>query len=339
MAEPTTQVGLGVGERVPDFVAPLEGGGPTRFYARAGGRPAVLVFAPLSAEAPEAILAAIGEAASRHLVVPDEATAEALDGIDVFRDDGNLAAACRVPEDDAVHALVLDRNLRTVAYVRSSDDGGIDMLQKAITEAAATEPARTVTAQAPVMFVPRIMEASRCRQLLDLWSQSHVETGVERSFESSRSEVLEAESKRRQDHIVQDKQLLRDLTQTIGRRLIPELRRTFAYGADRFEGFKIACYDASSSGFFHPHRDNLSPSTAHRRFAMSLNLNDDYEGGEIRFPEYGDSLYRPATGEALLFSCALLHEVLPVTAGRRFALLSFLFGPEVERQPSPETKG
>ncbi len=28
----------------------------------------------------------------------------------------------------------------------------------------------------------------------------------------------------------------------------------------------------------------------------------------------------------LLFSCSLLHEVTEVTAGERFALLSFLFG-------------
>src|SRR5258708_12039748 len=38
--------GLGRGERAPDFVLPLQDGTPTRFYARAGGTPAVLVFWP-----------------------------------------------------------------------------------------------------------------------------------------------------------------------------------------------------------------------------------------------------------------------------------------------------
>jgi predicted 2-oxoglutarate/Fe(II)-dependent dioxygenase YbiX len=61
-------------------------------------------------------------------------------------------------------------------------------------------------------------------------------------------------------------------------------------------------------------------------FALSLNLNDDYEGGQLRFPEYGNHLYRPDAGAALIFSCAHLHEVLEVTAGRRFVLLSFLYG-------------
>ena len=116
---------------------------------------------------------------------------------------------------------------------------------------------------------------------------------------------------------------------------MPEVRRSFAYRATRFEGFKIACYDSRTGGFFQAHRDNLSPSTAHRRFALTLNLNAGYEGGRLRFPEFGPMLYRPGPGEALIFSCAHLHEVTEVTEGRRFALLSFLFGDPDARTPKP----
>ena len=106
---------------------------------------------------------------------------------------------------------------------------------------------------------------------------------------------------------------------------MPEIRKAFAYDASRFEGFKIGCYRAEDEGFFTAHRDNISPATAHRTFALTLNLNDDYDGGELWFPEYGPDRYRPAVGEALAFSGAHLHEVLPVRRGRRFVLLSFLF--------------
>ena len=116
------------------------------------------------------------------------------------------------------------------------------------------------------------------------------------------------------------------MSSVVGRRVMPEVRKAFAFRATRFEGFKIGCYDASTGGFFRPHRDNLTSSTAHRVFALTLNLNDGYEGGQLRFPEYGNQLYRPAAGAALIFSCAHLHEVLDVTAGRRFVLLSFLYG-------------
>ena len=67
-------------------------------------------------------------------------------------------------------------------------------------------------------------------------------------------------------------------------------------------------------------------TSSHRVFALTLNLNDDYEGGQLRFPEYGNHLYRPDAGAALVFSCAHLHEVVDVTEGRRFVLLSFLSG-------------
>jgi predicted 2-oxoglutarate/Fe(II)-dependent dioxygenase YbiX len=147
-------------------------------------------------------------------------------------------------------------------------------------------------------------------------------TGVARAG----GDVLDASFKRRRDHTVDDRDLLRELTSVVGRRVLPEVVKAFAFRATRFEGFKIACYDAATGGFFRPHRDNLTPSTAHRVFALTLNLNDDYDGGQLRFPEYGNQLYRPDAGTALVFSCAHLHEVLDVTAGRRFVLLSFLYG-------------
>jgi hypothetical protein len=61
------------------------------------------------------------------------------------------------------------------------------------------------------------------------------------------------------------------------------------------------------------------------------------EGGRLWRPAalrpglYGAPGGRPAAGAALLFSCSHLHEVLDVTAGRRFVLLSFLFGEEARR--------
>ena len=58
---------------------------------------------------------------------------------------------------------------------------------------------------------------------------------------------------------------------------------------------------------------------------MSLNLNhDEFEGGQVCFPEYGRMLYNPVRGGALFFSCSLVHEALPVTKGKRFALFTFL---------------
>ncbi|MCH8998129.1 MAG: 2OG-Fe(II) oxygenase, partial [Proteobacteria bacterium] len=79
-------------------------------------------------------------------------------------------------------------------------------------------------------------------------------------------------------------------------------------------------------GHFIAHRDDTTPYSAHRRFAMSLALSTgDYEGGYVRFPEYGPQLFRAETGSAVVFSVSMLHEVTKITAGRRFILLGFFY--------------
>src|SRR3546814_20819717 len=81
-------------------------------------------------------------------------------------------------------------------------------------------------------------------------------------------------------------------------------------------------YTTLFRSYFRPHRDNTTKGTAHRRFAVTLNLNaDEFEGGELRFPEFGPHLYKPPTGGAVVFSCSLLHEAMPVTKGRRYVFL------------------
>jgi predicted 2-oxoglutarate/Fe(II)-dependent dioxygenase YbiX len=92
-----------------------------------------------------------------------------------------------------------------------------------------------------------------------------------------------------------------------------------------FERYLIACYDAADGGVFRPHRDNNTIGTAARQFACSINLNDDFDGGDLRFAEYGPATYRPPLGGAAVFSCSLLHEATPVTRGRRYAFLPFLY--------------
>jgi predicted 2-oxoglutarate/Fe(II)-dependent dioxygenase YbiX len=61
-------------------------------------------------------------------------------------------------------------------------------------------------------------------------------------------------------------------------------------------------------------------------FACSINLNaEEFEGGDLRFPEFGSRTYRPPTGGAVIFSCTLLHEATPVTKGTRYAFLPFFY--------------
>ncbi|MGI9017741.1 MAG: 2OG-Fe(II) oxygenase [Euzebya sp.] len=332
---PLPTVGLQPGERAPDLVLPDAAGTPVRWYAQAGGVPAVLITAqeadgPVLAE----LAAALGqpEGVTVHVVAPPAVATSQL-SLPVLQDaEGRAVQAYRTQGQSLV--FLLDPNLRVREVHPLSDGAGLARtIAQFATRLTQSQPkARQITHHAPVLIVPEVLSASQCAQLMDVWEQEGNDaTGVETSTDGGRGERLQTKAKRRRDHVVTDPARTQELAQTIGRRVMPELRKAFAYRATRFEGFKIACYESADRGFFSAHRDNLSPTTAHRRFALTLNLNQDFEGGQLRFPEYGPDLYRPDPGAALLFSCSHLHEVLDVTEGRRFVLLSFLFADEPRR--------
>jgi predicted 2-oxoglutarate/Fe(II)-dependent dioxygenase YbiX len=202
---------------------------------------------------------------------------------------------------------------------------------------------------APVLIVPRVFERDICRQLIDLYeTQGGDPSGVMRDIDGRTVSVLDG-FKRRRDVTIDDEALRRALQVRILRRLLPEIEKAYHFKATRMERYIVACYDADEGGYFRPHRDNTTSGTAHRRFAVSINLNaEDYDGGDLRFPEFGQRTYRPPTGGAVVFSCSMLHEATRVTRGRRYAFLPFLYN-EVdarlreenlkflgERQPEPE---
>ena len=317
---------IGRGERAPDFALPRgDREEVTRFYGLAGGRPTVLLFA--------------GDDHGMVVDLPADLTAHHDHDVDVHTigrapvaniDTAFVDAEGKVHEaygarDGQPVAIVLDPNLRVVAHVVVD---AVDTAAEAISEAL-TPPQEDdgvpAPRLAPVLFVPDALAPSWCDRLIERWTnEGSVETGVETIVDGERAEATDVRRKRRRDHTVTDQQLLRQLTQHIGARVFPELQKAFAFQAGGFEGFKIGCYTAEDRGHFEAHRDNLSAGTAHRRFGLTLNLNDDYDGGELRFPEYGPTRYRPAAGEALVFSGSHLHEVLPVERGQRFVLLSFL---------------
>lgn len=323
---------IGVGTRAPDFALPRGAGGPTRFYGYVGGSPSVLLLAWTGDAAALAgrLREALGPGTSLHLI----ACARLPEDLDAFHDpEGAVHGAYGVSSATGPTAIVLDRNVRVAATQRLGHrDADLAGLVATVRELAVERPGAEVTHHAPVLLVPNALDGDLCDRLIAAWEAGDpAETGVETTADGRRVDALDHLRKRRRDLVVTDRELLRTLTSHVGRRVLPEVHKAFAYEADRFEGFKIGCYTDHDRGFFEAHRDNLSPATAHRRFALSLNLNDGYEGGGLCFPEYGPDLYRPGRGEALVFSGSHLHEVRPVTAGRRFVLLSFLFGSDARR--------
>ncbi|MGF1624899.1 MAG: 2OG-Fe(II) oxygenase [Alphaproteobacteria bacterium] len=221
--------------------------------------------------------------------------------------------------------VVVDAGLR-LAMKRPHDAGAaaaVDATVRRLQERARPE---TVRLQAPVLALPDLFEPAFCDRLLTHWQQGRKVTDlVSASSGASSGSRADAVLKRRADVPVDDEELTREIRRRLARRALPQIAMAFQRQVDHFETFRIGCYESGNAGYFGRHRDNTTPYTAHRLFALTANLNGDYAGGELVFPEFGAARYRPDPGGGVIFSCSLLHEALPVTAGRRFGLFGFLF--------------
>jgi len=240
-------------------------------------------------------------------------------------------------------ALLLEPSLRVLLRLDASEFDPV-RISNALCDALA---AARIGAQsspcnhAPVLLVPRVLEPELIARVL-AWFRDGGEGQESGVIVHERGEQLfrlDPGVKMRRESRVEDPALDAALHDRLMRRVLPEIARAFAFEVKQREAFKVLRYQAprmiaaatgqdstEGGGYFRAHRDNDARDVAHRRFAMTLNLNSgDYTGGRLRLPEFGPREYEAPTGGALLFSCSLLHEVTDLTAGTRYAMTSFFF--------------
>ena len=179
----------------------------------------------------------------------------------------------------------------------------------------------------PIIIIPGVFSPQRCRDLIEMFERGDSRPGgVCRTVNGVAYNVENRSAKIRRD--------LKIPAAEIGDVLLNRCRREIVKAHNvriaHMDRVIISRYDVG--GFFAPHRDNSSPHVAFREIAVSVNLNaGDYEGGSLRFSEYGDAIHSPPTGGALIFSASVLHEVLPVISGSRYVLLTFFHSEAKDR--------
>jgi peroxiredoxin len=185
-----------------------------------------------------------------------------------------------------------------------------------------------IPGHAPILIIPHALDAEDCKILIDRF-ESTDGFRIDRPGPQDEAEYkfMPSDYNRqdRVDHVLKDPALLARLDQRIGDRITPQIRKAFAFQVTRRELLHVARYEGAREGVQVGHRDNTGANTQYRRFALSISLNDDYEGGELVFGEYAGQGYRGEPGTAFIFSSSLLHEIEETTKGVRYNLISHLF--------------
>ncbi|MFN8559904.1 MAG: 2OG-Fe(II) oxygenase [Dehalococcoidia bacterium] len=311
------------------------------------GRPLLLLFCPSGGDGPTALLttfrdhgvafAALDTTIQAVSRLPLEANRALHAGLglpftlltdasgDIFRTYG---------AGDAPQAVILDPGHRLARILRAAAPAALAEASLAYLRQAFPVRGTRVQAQAPILLLPRVLTEADCARLVDL-HQRPVNVWATDGFRSEGHTKEQGDFKvdhagvygQLTEYVVRDPALQQFLDQRFNRRVAPEMRKAFQTGVSQREHYRIARYDSASGGVLHPHRDNSTKETAHRRFTMTINLNaGDYEGGALRFREYGDHFYEVERGTAVVWSATLLHEVMPVTKGARFVLGVHMYG-------------
>lgn len=229
--------------------------------------------------------------------------------------------------------MVLDPTLRVMKVIPFAPDGSdraaifdyLDQLAPPGLFAGFEVPA-------PVLVLPNVFEPELCRRLIELYdAHGGEESGFMSEVDGKTVKMHDPGYKRRRDYEVEDKELLGHMRALTLRRITPEILKVYNFKATRMERYIVSCYAATDGGHFRAHRDNTTKGTAHRRFAVSINLNAEFRGGEVSFPEYGKRSYKAPPGGAVIFPCGLLHAVSQVIEGRRYAFLPFLYDEEAAK--------
>lgn len=224
-------------------------------------------------------------------------------------------------------SFILSPRLQVLAIIHTEPARHLESLLEILGRVPPPSALPPILTHAPILIVPHIFEPKLCQHLIAGYKRDGGKpSGFMRDVDGRTREMQDAAHKVRRDWVIEDETLIQALQGRILRRLVPEIQRAFQFKATRMERYLVACYGAGEGGHFRPHRDNTTKGTAHRRFAVSINLNpDEYEGGDLCFPEFGTQNYRPPLGGCVVFSCSLMHEARPVTRGERYAFLPFLY--------------
>ncbi|MES3008959.1 MAG: hypothetical protein V4751_14440 [Pseudomonadota bacterium] len=211
-----------------------------------------------------------------------------------------------MPSDARYGVFLCDRNLKLIKASTGNDFAAL---------LAGVPPQSTLSVRdipPPLLIIPDVVSADLAARLIAYHDENGDKAAVVTGSYKSRS------------HIHPHKELERELDNKLCKSMLPEIKKVFYSDISHRETYKVCCYDSTVKGTFGRHRDTIFPHL-HRRYALTLTLNDDFEGGGVVFPEYNEHVVKVPKYSAIIFPGSLYHQVTEIGNGKRYVIVSFLF--------------
>lgn len=223
-----------------------------------------------------------------------------------------------MPPEARFGVFLCDRNLKLINVSIGNDFAAL---------IAQIPPQSTLAVRnipAPLLIIPDVISDNLAQRLIAYLDNNQDKAEINSGSYKSRA------------HIHPPRDLELELDNKLCKSMLPEVRKVFYSDISHRETYKVCCYDSQVGGTFGRHRDTIFPHL-HRRYAMTLILNDDFEGGGVMFPEYNDTIVQAPKYSAIIFPGSLYHQVKEIGKGKRYVVVSFLFAEEEARlQPDLE---
>ena len=240
-------------------------------------------------------------------------------------------SAARSAPPTMPRTIVLDPMLRAIADIAWDHAAGHaqTVAQRAARACRAVDDFAGVPLTAPVLIVPRVFDF----QLCDVLVQFYDKLGGEDSgfLLDDDGKTVDASSIIGSSAATISSLRIRNLREAIRsqivRRLVPADRAVFPVpGHADGPLYRRLLRQRRRRAFLSPSRQRQC-----RRAASPLRRHHQPQQGLRRlrsraFRNSARRAYRAPRGGAVVFSCGALHQVTPVTRGRRYAFLAFLYG-------------
>jgi predicted 2-oxoglutarate/Fe(II)-dependent dioxygenase YbiX len=94
---------------------------------------------------------------------------------------------------------------------------------------------------------------------------------------------------------------------------------------DEIENFQFTKYELN--GHFDWHTDSTYFGYYAKRFcSVVIQLNNEYEGGELLYKDHNDNIveFKKGVGNLFIFNSSTSHKVKPIIGGERYSLVSWI---------------